>query len=334
MPRSKLRSKQIILYTLGDPAGIGPEIIVKVLSKKKFLSSAVHVIIADEDVLKKTKTYLNSTLKFNAIIEFNSNNFKKGSLNIINIKNAGNTKPGVSSKTAGKASLEYLEKAVEVLKKYPQAIQALITLPVSKRQIELTGIKFKGHTEYLKEKFKAPSVLMIFLTDRFDVLLYTRHIPLKDVAKSIKKEGLVSAVSEAVDFYRKKCRFQPKVAMLGLNPHAGEGGTIGREEKDIIIPVVKRLKDKSINIDGPHPADGFFRNLEDTKYNLIVSMYHDQVLPLIKSAFPGTVNFSLGLPFLRFSPDHGTAFDIAGLGIAKTDSLEKAIEYALKFKCR
>jgi len=334
MPRSKLRSKRIILYTLGDPAGVGPEIIVKVLSKKKFLSSAVHVIIADEEVLKKTRAYLGSALKFNTVGEFDSKSFRKNSLNVIGLENARNTEPGVPSKETGKASLEYLEKAVGILKKYPRTIQALITLPVSKRQIELTGIKFKGHTEYLKEKFKAPSVSMIFLTDRFDVLLYTRHIPLKDVVRSIKEEELISAISEAVAFYRKKCRLQPKVAMLGLNPHAGENGVIGREEKDIIIPAIKRLKKKSVNIDGPYPADGFFRDLEDINYNLIVSMYHDQVLPLIKSVFPQTVNFSLGLPFLRFSPNHGTAFDIAGLGIAKTGSLEKAIEYTLGFKCR
>ncbi|MDP8233754.1 MAG: 4-hydroxythreonine-4-phosphate dehydrogenase PdxA [Candidatus Saelkia tenebricola] len=331
---SRSKSKQVILYTLGDPAGISPEIIVKVLSKRKVLRSAVHVIVADEEILKRTRSSLKSILKFNSVNKFNIEDFKENSLNIIDLKNAGNAKIGVPSKYTGKASLEYLKEAVGILEKYSKDIRALITLPVSKQHIELTGIKFKGHTEYLKNRFKVSSVLMIFLTNKFDVLLYTRHIPLNNVAKSIKKPELTSSILKAVDFYRATYRHQPKISILGLNPHAGEGGAIGKEEQTIIIPLIKKLKKNGIDINGPFPADGFFRNLKNINDDLIVSMYHDQVLPLIKSVFPDTVNFSLGLPFLRFSPNYGTAFNIAGVGIAETDSLEKAIEYALKLKCR
>lgn len=338
MPISKLRSscKPLFLYTLGDPAGIGPEVLIKAFSKGKYLRSAYHVVIGDVWVLKRYMEVLKMEVPLHLVNkEFFLKDLHAWALNIVNLDNTKGMKFGKPSPLTGRAGFEYLKTAVEIIKA-GKGISALITLPLSKEYVELSGIKFKGHTDYLKDAFGVEEVIMLFLTKKFSLLLLTRHIPLKDVPSHINSDLIVKDVKLVVNFYEKIYRVKPKIALLGLNPHAGEGGKIGDEEVRIFIPVIRSLKREGIDIDGPFPADGFFRDLinTDPPYDVILSPYHDQVLPLVKALFPDCVNFTWGLPFLRFSPNHGTAFDIAGKGKADSSSLENAIDYALEFTCR
>ncbi|MDP8253936.1 MAG: 4-hydroxythreonine-4-phosphate dehydrogenase PdxA [Candidatus Kaelpia aquatica] len=329
MPKSTLKYKKILLYTLGDPAGVGSEIIIKSLSQREVLDSAIHLIIADHRSILQAVSILKSKISLNPMTDFNSNLLEAGALNILDLSNAPDVELTRPDAASAKASLEYLDKAVDIIKKYGSDIASLITLPVSKEEISSLGVGFKGHTEYLKERFSVDSVLMVFLTPVFYLYLATRHIPLREVSAHIDYFELKDAIKKMDSFFSRIDKHKPKIAVLGLNPHGGENGIIGDEEVLIIKPLIEELKAEGLNIDGPYPGDGFFRNRERFNYNIVVSLYHDQTLPVIKAMFDNTVNFTLGLPFLRFSPDHGPAYDIAGEGIANPASLLKAIEYSL-----
>ncbi len=329
MPKSILKYKKLLLYTLGDPAGVGSEIIVKSLNQKDVLDSAIHLIIADHGSILKAVSNLESKIALNPMTSFNSSLLKPGVLNILDLSNATDVKLAQPDQVSAKASLEYLDKAIDIIKEHKSDITSLITLPVSKEAISSLGMGFKGHTEYLKDSFGVSSVLMIFLTPAFYLYLATRHIPLREVSDCINYIELKDAIKKMDNFFSRVDKHRSKIAVLGLNPHGGENGMIGDEEKLIIKPLVEELKVEGLDIDGPYPGDGFFRNRERSSYNIVVSLYHDQTLPVIKALFDNTVNFTLGLPFLRFSPDHGPAYDIAGKGIANPASLLKAIEYSL-----
>ena len=327
MPKSRLKYNSFILYTLGDPAGIGPEILTKALNKK-LCDAIAHLVVGDLNVIKR---YVSShKLKFKVHTNFEHLELSPGVINVLNVDSDVKIHPGKPDEITGKLSYRYLKLGIEVIRKYPHRVKSLITLPVSKFHIRLAGYAFNGHTEFLQREFRVPRVEMIFLTPDFDVLLLTRHIPVKEVSKRIKKEDLVSRIIFVTDAYRRRFKLSPRIAVLGLNPHAGEGGFIGKEEEDILKPAIEKLRKNKLHIQGPFPADGFFRNYKQLKFHLIISCYHDQVLPLIKAIYPQSVNFTLGLPFLRFSPNHGPAFDIAGKDKADPSSLIQCIKYALK----
>ncbi len=328
MPKSISKYK-ILLYSLGDPSGIGPEILIKSLSDKDILNSAIHLAVADSRLLSKTVSTLGVDIPLNPIDSFDVQLLKAGILNVLNIPNADKVKLAKPNLESAKASLEYLDKASKLIEDFGSDISSLITLPVSKEAISSLGLNFKGHTEYLKDRFKVDSALMIFLTPLFSLYLATRHIPLREVADSIDAVKLKSAIREIDAFFSKVNKSEPKIAFLGLNPHSGEHGMIGSEEISIINPLIEELRTDGLDIYGPYPSDGFFRNKDRFEYDIVISLYHDQTLPVIKALFDNTVNFTLGLPFLRFSPDHGPAYDIAGKGIANPASLIKAIEYSL-----
>ncbi|MDP8217015.1 MAG: 4-hydroxythreonine-4-phosphate dehydrogenase PdxA [Candidatus Kaelpia imicola] len=329
MPKSILKYKKLLLYTLGDPAGIGSEIIIKSLSQREVLNSAIHLIIADHKSILKVTSILKSKVSLNIMTGFDSVLLEAGALNILNLSNAPDVELSQPDAASARASLEYLDRAVDIIKEHGSEIASLITLPVSKEAISSLGVGFKGHTEYLKERFNVDSVLMIFLTPVFYLYLATRHIPLRDVSAHIDYLELKDAIKKMDSLFSKVDKHKPRIAVLGLNPHGGENGMIGDEEVLIIKPLIEELKAEGLNINGPYPGDGFFRNRERFDYDIVVSLYHDQALPVIKALFDNTVNFTLGLPFLRFSPDHGPAYDIAGEGIANPASLLKAIEYSL-----
>lgn len=317
-------SSKLIIYTFGDPAGIGPEIILKsLLSKPYLLKKAFHFVIGDYEILEQlcSQYHLDQGL-VNCVtaVEY----LKMGKLNFLDLQNARGIRSGKPKASSGKASLEYLDVALRIIKRINGA--TLITAPLSKYYVAKYYPGFRGHTEYLAQKFKVKKYAMLFIASSLSLLLITRHVPLKKVPFLIDEERIREAILLALDFLRNKLKIkQPYIAVSGLNPHAGEGGTIGREEIEIIEPAIRKIKYKKIY--GPLAADTIMRT--ERRYDLIVSMYHDQILPLFKTRYRKLVNCTLGLPFLRLSPDHGTAFDIAGKGIANLTSMQYAIQLAL-----
>jgi len=237
--------------------------------------------------------------------------------------------PGVVSEKAGELAFLSLSKAVEDLKS--NFIDAIVTAPINKANVQNEQFQFPGHTEYFAKEFEQENYLMMMCSEDLKLAVATGHIPLSEVKETLTKEHLrkkldVLLESLKVDFQIDR----PKVAVLGLNPHAGENGLLGNEEMDVIGPVITELKKKGHLVYGPYPADGFFGAMLYRKYDAVMAMYHDQGLtPFKLLAFERGVNFTAGLPIVRTSPDHGTAYNIAGKGIADETSMREAIYLAI-----
>ena len=229
-----------------------------------------------------------------------------------------------------KTGFEAIKKAVDILKQ--GKFDGLVTAPVNKAAINRAGIPFKGHTEYLAGVTNTKKFVMMFCGRGLKVSIVTRHIALKDVPRVLTRDKIEYSVALTYSALKRYFRIpEPAIAVSGLNPHCGEGGLIGRAEKEIIIPAIKKLKRKMPGVEGPFPADAVFYMAYNKKFDAVVSMYHDQGLgPFKMVAFAKGVNVTLGLPFVRTSPDHGTAYDLAGKGIADPDSMKEAIKLAVK----
>ncbi len=308
-------SKKIAL-TLGNPNGIGPEICFKAL--KKFPGKILRniLIIGNETVFS-----------------YYSREFDDYRLNriLINDKISAsfNVNPGEKSLESGLLSYLYLKKAVELAKE--GKVSAIVTAPISKELIVNSGIKdFIDHTTYLAGQFNVKDYNMMFHSDDLKVVLTTIHIPISEVSRSITRDKVDSTINNSVLYCRSFKKRSFRIAVCGLNPHAGENGIIGTEEIQIIKPVVEEYKKNGIDIEGPLPADSVFYKAYSGYYDLVVAMYHDQALAPFKLLhFMDGVNMTLGLPVIRTSPDHGTAFDIAGKDIADGTSMFKALELAV-----
>ncbi len=290
MPTLKSRSKTIAI-TLGDPAGIGPEIVRKALAKKSIRELARFIVIGDP----------------------------KYSFNI-----------GKVTKESGADSLAYINHAIDLVKR--KEADAIVTAPVCKEAICLTHKNFTGHTEYLADKFRAKQVDMMFVTEQLKTVIVTRHVPVDRISKELTSKNILDTLVLTQASLKKYFRLKnPRIGVCGLNPHAGEGGTIGKEEKRVIIPTLKLAKRKGINVVGPLAADTLFIPKNRVKFDAIVAMYHDQGLIPVKTLFyPKLVNLTIGLPFIRTSPAHGTAFDIAGKNQADETSMVEAIRLAVQ----
>jgi len=312
-----MSSEKKIAITMGDPAGIGPEIIVKAL-KEIDVSSKNIVVIGCKDIFSPVLT----------------------DIELIDTEcDISKIQPGKETAESGRASFLALEKACNMAQN--GEIQAIVTAPLSKNAINLAGYNYSGQTEVL-EKFLGKQgqnkAEMLFVADDFRILLLTRHISLSEVSKKLTKEHIVKTVNVLYSSLKKDFNIEsPKLAICGLNPHSGEAGLIGREEIDIIVPAMETLKNSGINIEGLFPADTLFvkagkayLNREKQPYDCYIACYHDQGLTPIKVlAMDKTVNTTIGLPVIRTSPAHGTAFDIAGKGIADCSSMKAAIKLAL-----
>jgi 4-hydroxythreonine-4-phosphate dehydrogenase len=321
--------KKYIGLTCGDINGIGTEVILKALMHRLNASPHVFIVYGNTKLLAYHKNYLTQdNLQFNQIDS--PRQAKPGAINVINCwADAAPITLGQATADGGKYAQLMLERAVEDLKK--DQIQAIVTAPINKKSMEMAGFKYPGHTEYLTEQFKVQESLMMLVQDELRVGLVTNHLPIQQVAGAISKQK----ISEKVKIFDKSLKTdfgleRPRIAILGLNPHAGDAGAIGKEETEIIIPVIEQLKREGHYAFGPFAADGFFGSGMYTKFDGILAMYHDQGLAPFKAlAFGGGVNYTAGLPIVRTSPDHGTAFDIAGKGEADELSLLKAIYQAL-----
>jgi len=316
--------------THGDINGIGYEIIIKTFAASYLQEYCIPVIYGSSKVASYHKKAVDvKDFTFNLVK--NAEQAKENRVNIVNVtEEEVKIELGTSTEIAGKLALLSLEQAVDDLKKHH--IDVLVTAPINKSNIQSPNFKFPGHTEYLAQKFEKKDYMMLMVADDLRIGTVTGHIPLKDVAPSITKELIISKIkilnkSLIEDFAIRK----PKIAILSLNPHAGDCGLLGKEEQEIISPAINSAFDNNILAFGPFAADGFFGSNEFKKYDGIISMYHDQgLIPFKALAFDAGVNFTAGLPFVRTSPAHGTAYDIVGKDIASAESFKEAVLLAIK----
>lgn len=323
------KKKVKVGITLGDVAGIGPEIIMKTFSDDQIYKHFTPILYGNPRVLSFYKKMLNIE-KFQYSSIKNYQNITHNSLNIIPVwEEEFAIVPGTPTEITGNYALKSLQAACEALKN--KQIDVLVTSPINKKFIHSDKFPFAGHTEYLMNFFEAKDNLMFMVSEDLRVGLVTNHHAIKDVASKISKEKIIKKIqlmntSLTEDFGIDK----PRIAVLGLNPHAGDGGLIGNEEVNVILPAIQEAKNMGITVFGPYPADGFFASCNYKKFDGILAMYHDQgLIPFKYIAGEDGTNFTAGLNIVRTSPDHGTAEDIAGKGIADETSFRKAIYAAI-----
>lgn len=309
----------------GDINGIGYEIIIKALSDQHLIESCTPIVYGSPKVAAYHRKTLNiENFSFNNIRSADEAHHRKP--NMINcLDDEVRVELGKSTKQGGEAALRSLEMAVADLK--AGKIDVLVTAPIDKHNIQSDNFRFPGHTDYLKSVFGCDDVLMLMISDNMRIGTVTGHIPLADVPVAITIENLLSKLrilnkSLFNDFTIRK----PRIAVLGLNPHAGDNCLTGREEESVIAPAISKAVDEGILAFGPYAADGFFGSSEFRKFDAILAMYHDQgLIPFKSFAFESGVNYTAGLPAVRTSPAHGTAFGIAGMGTADESSFRHAI---------
>lgn len=320
-----------ILYSPGEPSGIGPDLIIQICSTPFWEKIHIPIVcLADKKLIQDRAKVLNKKIKIDILNNLDSANQNKfGVIQIKEVSKCRITKPGKLYKSNAAYVLKNLDYGIE------QSIKegiGLVTGPISKENIITIDDKFSGHTEYIQKKTLSNDVLMLLGSKKLRVAIATTHVPLKKVPQLITKRLVINKAmilhNELITKFKIK---SPRIKLLGLNPHAGEGGKIGTEERNILIPAVEELRKNNINISMPLSADTAFTKkiLADT--DAYLGMYHDQVLPVIKAlSFGNTINITLGVPIIRTSVDHGVALDIAGSGKTDVSSFEEAIRAAKK----
>lgn len=314
--------------TIGDINGISPEIIIKALSDERLLELFTPIIYGSSKVIGYHKNIVQSSFSFNSISKAADSTLKK--VNVLNCwDEMVNITLGEPTKEGGKFAYIALDRAVRDYMN--NQIDAIITAPINKYAMKQSGFGFPGHTEYLNDKFSGHNSLMMMISPEMKVGLVTNHLPISKVAENITKENIMAKVNTLDKSLKQDFGLErPLIAVLGLNPHAGDEGSIGDEDETIVKPAIMELKEKGIMAMGPYPADGFFGSGQHKKFDAILAMYHDQgLVPFKALSFGNGVNFTAGLPIIRTSPDHGTAYDIAGKNQADSSSLVSAIYNAI-----
>jgi len=321
--------KPIIGLTTGDLNGVGLELIIKIFSDARMLEQCTPVIFASNKAINYyRRIVVDHTLNFTSIKSFSQLNPKQ-----VNVFNCWDEEvsihPGVLTDISGKYAVRSLTVAAQCLK--DNDIEALVTAPIHKSNTQLPDFQFTGHTPYLKEMFGAKDVVMLLYDQNFRMALVTEHIPISEIAQNITIERIHSKLHILEESLIKDFGIdKPKIAVLGLNPHCGDQGLIGKEDLEIIKPAIDQYQEKGSLVFGPYSADAFFARRHDTKFDAVLAMYHDQGLIPFKSLCNGEgVNYTAGLPVIRTSPDHGVAFDIAGKNLADPDSMREAVFQAI-----
>ncbi|MBR5603890.1 MAG: 4-hydroxythreonine-4-phosphate dehydrogenase PdxA [Bacteroidales bacterium] len=319
----------VIGITHGDINGIGYEIILKTLCDSRILDSFTPIVYGQSKVFSYYKKNFNmEELSYTLIRD--ARQAQPGRINIINHTDSElKIEPGISTEIAGKASFDALKIAVDDL--YKNNIDALVTAPVNKGNIQSDIFKFSSQKKYISSFCPEYTPLMLMVSNKLRVGSVTNHVSLKDVPNIISKELILSKVEVFNKTLQRDFSIDyPRIAIMGLNPHYGDGGLYGKEEIDMIIPAIKEARDKGMLVFGPYSADGFFGSAAWVKYDGILCMYHDQAMVPFKTlAVDGGVNFTAGLPVIRTAPDHGTGYDIANRNIANPDSFRHAIYLAI-----
>jgi len=328
-----MAAKPIIGITMGDPAGIGPEVCVKAFLAPEVQYLANCLVIGDRKVLRQAlKIAKIANLEINPIKKVSEAKFMRGRIDVLDLDNVelARLKMGQVSKMAGAAAVEYIEKAIQLA--LDGKIDAITTAPINKEAIRKAGCKFSGHTDLLAARTKSNNYAMLFASDTLWIMLVTIHIPLMEVGKALNKQKILKIIKLAHETLLKIKGKKPKIGVAGLNPHAGEAGLFGDEEIKIIKPAVDEARKLGIDVKGPLSPDAIFYLSKIGMFDLVVAMYHDQgLIPLKLLSFNHSVNITVGLPIIRTSVDHGTGFDIAGKGWANPQSMIEAIKIATHF---
>ena len=315
--------------SIGDVNGIGPEVILKTFSDNRLLDFVTPVIYSSASLLSAHR----KSLDLQALTHTNLEEGMEAKSKTLYIKKCWDKDPelniGKETPEGGEYAIKSLRAATDDLAS--SKIDVLVTAPINKHNVQSSEFKFPGHTEFLAKLSNVDKALMLMVADNLKVAVVSGHIPLKEVAKTLTKEKIVEAITQLNESLIKDFGIsRPKIAVMGLNPHAGDNGVIGDEEKEIIIPAIAEAKGKGILAFGPYSADGFFGSSTYTHYDGILAMYHDQGLVPFKSlSFGNGVNYTAGLPIVRTSPDHGTGFDIAGKNEASESSFRNALYLAM-----
>lgn len=320
-----IENKPLIGISCGDTNGVGPEIIIKTLSDSRILEFCTPVVFASNKLINfYRKSLPDYNFSFSSIKDSTKINHKQ--VNLYNCwEEDMQIAPGQLTDDAGKYAILSLTIAAEALK--AGKLDGLVTAPIHKKNIQAETFNFPGHTPYLKQLFEVKEVAMFMVAENMRIALLTEHVPIKEVAQHITKEAIIRKLQLLKESLKKDFGInKPRIAVLGLNPHAGDEGLLGKEEEEIIKPAIKEAKHKDILCFGPYPADAFFARGQHEKFDAVLALYHDQgLIPFKSLAFGEGVNYTAGLSGVRTSPDHGVAFDIAGKGIADEASFRQAL---------
>jgi 4-hydroxythreonine-4-phosphate dehydrogenase len=313
--------------TQGDTAGIGWEVILRALADPRMGEMATYVVYGSRTAAETYKKLAEETSQIPLHTVSSARQATQKGVNLVNIDPSEPFEPGVPTPATGAAAVKALRAAVTDIKE--GTIDVLVTAPLSKENSQSEDFRFPGHTEFLAAEFGGSPVMMM-CSDSLRVALVTSHMALADVPGAISKEKIVDKLRTlhrtlTADF----SIVAPRIAVMALNPHAGEGGMMGSDEAEVIAPAIAAARDEGILAFGPMAADGLFLSGDYARYDAVLAMYHDQGLAPFKALFPDGVNFTAGLPVVRTSPDHGTAFDIAGRGVANPDAMRNAIFAAI-----
>lgn len=316
--------------TMGDPAGIGPEVVLKAVAEREVVETCVPVIIGDAQLLAHTARTLDLTCGYDIVRRDEPMPADAEGPVIYHLDNINaNIEPGVESGVAGRAAAEYIEAAVGLCA--AGELDAISTAPINKRALFLGGYSFPGHTEFLAHLTGAEECAMAFVASNLRVVLISTHVPLAEAIRLVEKDRIVRVMKLTDRELRRWGIANPRVAVAALNPHGAEGGLFGVEEAAEIVPAVEACRAGGLDASGPFSADTVFLRASRGEFDAVVSCYHDQAMIPVKClSFGEAVNVTLGLPFIRTSVDHGTAFDIAGRGVAEHSSMVAAIALAAR----
>src|SRR2546426_2387265 len=320
--------------TMGDPAGIGPEVVLKAVAEEEIRMQCVPIIIGDAQLLAHTARTLDLQSGYDIVRRGEALPEHLTEPIIFHLDNIGGfIEPGIESGAAGKAAAGYTEAAVELCA--AGSIDAIATAPINKRALFLGGYSFPGHTEFLAHLTGAEEVAMGFVAANLRVVLLSTHVPLSEAIRLVTRERIEKTVRLANRELRRWGIERPRLAMAALNPHGAEGGLFGMEEASEIVPAIEACRIDEINVQGPFSADTVFLRASRGEFDAVIACYHDQAMIPVKClSFGEAVNVTLGLPFIRTSVDHGTAFDIAGKGIAEHSSMVAAIKLAAELSLK
>lgn len=322
--------KLVVGITQGDGNGISYEVIIKALADERMLDLCTPVIYGSSKIFGFYKKHIHNIEQINTNVISSAKDVHQKRVNIVNcLPDNVFVEPGQSTPESAKAALTALERAVADIKE--GYIDVLVTAPFNKRAMDKEGFGYTGHTEYLEKKFDVDEVAMIMVCDRLKVGVATGHIPLKEVPQQLTTEKILKKLRLMKSSLQRDFGIDaPKIAVLGLNPHCGDGGLMGTEEQEVILPAIKTAAAEDIMAYGPYSPDGFFGLGNYAKFDAVLAMYHDQGLAPFKAlAFEDGVNYTAGLPIIRTSPDHGTAYEMAGRDMADPRSMKAAIYTAI-----